>query len=1039
MNYTPYIWPSIICTLLLTALALYLRRFQNVSSVRYFNLLILVLVTWVAIGILDISTVTMPLKTIWFVGQYGVSPLIGPTTLALVLEFLGYRHRLSRLSWLGILAIPLITVALLPFSFYDSFFLHDFKINLDGPTSSMIVSRGWWYWIYAGYSYVLIVADCAILLTGVRQRTMQIQNALLMAICIIAPMMTNVFYNLDFTPFDWSPTMLIFSTAFFAFALFRSPPFSIAPVARSIVVDALEDLVIVLDAQDRIVDFNHAAQHACGFSANMIGAGLDKLPMRWAEVLRRYSGQTNARDQIVLDGNYHAHTFDLTISPIQESSLRQAGRLFLLHDITPLKQTEQALRASERYARNIIDSSVDMIITTDPERRIVEFNPAAQKAFGYQRDEVLGKHINLLYADPQVGDRVHDIAMTQGLAGYEMMNRRKNGELFPSLLSTAALQDAHGRFLGIVGVSRDISDRLRAEQALRASEEQYRQLLENVPIAVAIYALDHPNMPILYANQVTRALWQTFADDVPLIGLPAMQFIPLDEKAMVTDVIKQLSTGKTWHSLEEHLVAPKGAEINILASSILTTYENHVACLIVFNDITELKRSQAELVAQQQTLSALQERERLARELHDGLGQTLGYLNAQAQASQTLITSGQVLAAQVNLQQMALVAQNTQADLRNHILGLRTMNAQPGTLAQTLESTLQQFTQATNIPATLSMPTNGPTTWFAPAVEEQVLRIIQEALANVRKHASAHKVEVIFSFTTTQVHVVVADDGAGFETTTASDATMPHFGLAMMRERAEQFGGRLEVRSQADQGTQVLIFVPRLMAGTVLPLPDDLSVVQSLRILLVDDHPLFLDGIRNLLAARGVTIVGTAQDGVEAQTQARALHPDVIVMDVEMPRCNGIQATKLIKAEFPEIKIVMLTMSDAEDHLFAALRNGASGYLLKNLDANEFCQLLADVMRGEIPLPPGLAARVLSAFTQHPADASVGRATDEALSPRQWEILKMVAQGKLYKEIASEFNISEKTIKYHMGQILNHLHLQTREQAIAYARRVQKL
>ncbi len=113
-----------------------------------------------------------------------------------------------------------------------------------------------------------------------------------------------------------------------------------------------------------------------------------------------------------------------------------------------------------------------------------------------------------------------------------------------------------------------------------------------------------------------------------------------------------------------------------------------------------------------------------------------------------------------------------------------------------------------------------------------------------------------------------------------------------------------------------------------------------LRILLVDDHSLFLEGLRNLLVSEGIDVVGLAHDGLDALAQARRLRPDVILMDIQMPRCDGVSATRLIKAELPECKVVMLTMSEDEQDLFEAVKSGALGYLLKRLDATEFFMYL---------------------------------------------------------------------------------------------------
>ncbi len=215
--------------------------------------------------------------------------------------------------------------------------------------------------------------------------------------------------------------------------------------------------------------------------------------------------------------------------------------------------------------------------------------------------------------------------------------------------------------------------------------------------------------------------------------------------------------------------------------------------------------------------------------------------------------------------------------------------------------------------------------------------------------------------------------------------------------------------------------------------------MSTMKALLVDDHALFLEGLQNLLAARGLDVVGTAGDGLEALARARELHPDVVLMDIQMPRCNGLEATRLIKAEMPDVKIVMLTMSAEDENLFEAIKAGASGYLLKNLDAGDFFDLLSGLEQGEAPLSRGLAARILDEFARQagkPASPSQGPGDEplDELTPRQTEVLTLVAQGMTYKEIGATLCLTERTVKYHMGQILEKLHLRKRAQAIAYAR-----
>lgn len=211
--------------------------------------------------------------------------------------------------------------------------------------------------------------------------------------------------------------------------------------------------------------------------------------------------------------------------------------------------------------------------------------------------------------------------------------------------------------------------------------------------------------------------------------------------------------------------------------------------------------------------------------------------------------------------------------------------------------------------------------------------------------------------------------------------------------------------------------------------------MQKTTVLIVDDHDLFRDGIASLLRARGYEVIGEAEDGREAIKRARELRPDLVLMDIRMPNMGGLEATRLIKAELPDIKVVILTVSDEEEDLFEAIKSGAQGYLLKKLKSDIFFELISGVAQGEAPISPRMASKMLTELSVANSSGVPRQGGSSALSNRELEVLRLVADGRANKEVATQLSISESTVKYHLRNILDKLHLENRAQVIAYASR----
>ena len=200
-----------------------------------------------------------------------------------------------------------------------------------------------------------------------------------------------------------------------------------------------------------------------------------------------------------------------------------------------------------------------------------------------------------------------------------------------------------------------------------------------------------------------------------------------------------------------------------------------------------------------------------------------------------------------------------------------------------------------------------------------------------------------------------------------------------------------------------------------------------IRVLIADDHTVLRHGLRMILnEAEGITVVGEATDGLEAVDRAQALAPDVILMDVNMPRMDGVEATRRISAAQPETRVVILTVSDKDRDLIGAIKAGARGYLLKSAESSEVLEAIRRVAAGEAILPPALTGRVLDELASPTPGPS-------SLTERELEVLALITEGLSNKEIAAALHVSLNTVKTHVRHILEKLDLRSRSEAAAYA------
>lgn len=510
-----------------------------------------------------------------------------------------------------------------------------------------------------------------------------------------------------------------------------------------------------------------------------------------------------------------------------------------------------------------------------------------------------------------------------------------------------------------------------------------------------------------------------------IVGLPLMEHIPADEIEHITKKLALLVVTKFVVS-ESVFYRKDGSRMEVEISGRLLS-NGHILGLM--RDVTKrkqaekaLREAQHKLMENEREVATLKERERLARELHDSIGQAFGYIRMQSEAIREFIGRGDINSTQPLLARLSEVAQESHHDLRAYIQSLKSHSPIfHQDFFAALERYCEHYEQSYLFEIELNLPKHPPEVLASAQVETHLIYIIREAVGNARRYSGEKRASVLIEVEEEFVQAVIEDHGMGFDSHYSGPERRKgtHFGLRIMRERAEEVDGTVVVESEPGRGTRVLVRLPRkLSSGEAL----------TARILIVDDHPLFIDGLRNMLGARGAHVIGSATNGQEALQLARVLKPDLILMDIHMPHMDGLQATRLIKAEMPEVRIAMLTTSMAEEDVFEALRAGASGYLPKGMSGDEFMARLAEITRGETEFSSEMAEQLLKTFTEkNPQNID--------LTERQSEILRLVAHGLTYREIGERLYLTERTVKYHMGEILSRLHLKGRQAVEKYAKR----
>lgn len=594
----------------------------------------------------------------------------------------------------------------------------------------------------------------------------------------------------------------------------------------------------------------------------------------------------------------------------------------LQREIQQRIQMETALRLSEQYARSIVDSSADMIITVDNERRIVEFNESAERTFGYTKSEVVGKHINMLYADADEGRRIHISTVASGTARGEVLNKKKNGEIFSSRISASVLRTREDELLGLVGVSRDITDQKLADDTLLESEERYRLLFTQSPLG--ILHIDASGV-ILNSNRMASEIFGIPREQ----STPATIYEQIQHPKLIDAVISSLN-GVPGMYLGGFTSAESGKEFTLrFISRPVTTRGSAAGSVIaIVEDISEQTEVQRQLIQSQKLESLGMLAGGIAHDFNNLLAIILGNAellkkNVDHDPKLKKYVSGIMEVAHRGgsiSKQLLLFSRNSSFSLQPISLSV---------IIDELQMMLQHF-----IPKTIQIRTDiDAANDYIQCDKGHIHQVIINLCINARDamgdHGTLTMSERIINTTIeptgiaempegTYVRLDVKDTGPGIDSKNLKKIFDPFFttkekgkgtglGLSIVNGIVHSHNGFIDVQSVKGTGTTFTLYFP-VVAGAsadlIVMLPAEM--MKGKKVLIVDDEPLLLHILAETLESSGLTVM-TASDGFSALNMFRkhCKEIDMVITDFSMPTMDGAALYREMRKLDPSIPVVL--------------------------------------------------------------------------------------------------------------------------------------
>ncbi|MHB1049999.1 MAG: response regulator [Bacteroidota bacterium] len=594
----------------------------------------------------------------------------------------------------------------------------------------------------------------------------------------------------------------------------------------------------------------------------------------------------------------------------------------LKREVEQHKKTVEALRLSEQYSRSIINCSLDMIITVDTERRIVEFNSSAQKIFGYSRDEVVGKNISMLYADSNEGQQMHSRTLDNGNISREVRNKRKNGDIFTSHIAASSLLNETGELLGLVGVSRDITEQKKAEALLHESEERYRLLFTEAPLGIAHIGRTGQ---LLDANKIVRDIF-SIQSGVPL----SVNFVRLIGEHPMAQTISDAFAGTSGFYEGDYTPEQSQKTFTLrLITRPLKSIGNAVESIIcIIEDITEQRITQRQLIQAQKLESLGTLAGGIAHDFNNLLAMILGNAELLKRHLSNDPKSKKYIESIVDVAHRGSSI-SKQMLLFSHQSELKMQSVSVAQIVDDLTVMLQHF-----IPKTITIQSsydgsNGTIVCDIGHINQVILNLCINAKDAMGDHGtliisertvSGKNVRKRFPKASEERYVAlsVSDTGSGIDEDNMQKIFDPFFttkergkgtglGLSIVDGIVRSHNGFIDVESKQGTGTTFTLYFPAANA----PAAESTAKIvkkhcSGKNILVVDDEEVLVNILKEYLEEIGCSVI-TANDGMEA-VKLYSEHisaVDAVISDLGMPNMNGVEMYTEMKKINPSVKVII--------------------------------------------------------------------------------------------------------------------------------------